>query len=327
LLAPTLQKYFTTYAVSQRGLSPNTIAAYRDAWRLLVKHLADAYKVPASRLSLDMITPEAISGFLDQLETARGNLPATRNARMSALKAVIATAIPDHPGHADHLGRVMAMPAKRVPKHTIAYLAPEETEALLGAPDDTTWTGRRDRALLALAAQTGLRMSEITCLTLDDVRLSLPASVSCVGKGRKHRATPLTSATTAILGAYLEERRHRAGRALFPGPSGQALSRDAVERRLTKHLATASAKQPTLAAKHITMHSLRHTAAMRLLEAGTDPAIIALWLGHESVATTSVYLHADMATKQAAIDNTRPPGVEPGRYQPEPDILAWLNTL
>ncbi|MDR2373638.1 MAG: site-specific integrase [Bifidobacteriaceae bacterium] len=327
MLAPSLQGFFTTYAVSQRALSPNTVAAYRDTWRLFIKHLCGANRVAASEISLEMITPQSVNEFLGQLETGRGNSPATRNARLSAIRAVVARAIPDNPGAADNLGRVLAIPARRTAKATVTFLTPEEADALLGAPDTTTWTGRRDRALLALAAQTGLRASEITSLTIGDAHLGRPAHVNCIGKGRKHRMTPLTANTVKVMTAYLAERRRRPGQALFPGPSGGPLSRDALERRIAIHLASAASIQPSLSGKHATMHTLRHTAAMRLLEAGTDPAVIALWLGHESIATTSIYLHADMAAKQSAIDKTRPATVQPGRYRPQTDVLAWLDTL
>jgi site-specific recombinase XerD len=326
-IAPALQKYFTVHAVQQRGLSPNTIASYRDTWRLFIKHLASATGAETSRLDLGVITPESVTGFLAWLETSRGNQPATRNARLTAVKAVIAQAVPDHPEHADTLRRVLAIPARRTVKPVVTYLTPDQTDALLAAPSQATFTGRRDRALLTLAAQTGLRATELLSLTIGDVRLASPAHVVCTGKGRKQRVTPLTKTTAAVIDVYLQERSRRPGPALFPNRQGQALSRDALEQRLAVHLATATTINPSLANKHITMHTLRHTAAMRLLETGTDPAVIALWLGHESIATTSVYLHADMTAKQAAIDKTRPSSVQAGRYQPQPDILAWLDAL
>lgn len=327
LLAATLQRYFTDYAHTQRDLSGNTIAAYRDTWRLLIKYTAAARGVHADRIDLAVLDAELVAEFLDHLQTERGNSPATRNARLTAIRAVLAYALPDHPEHTNTIARVLAVPPKRSPAPSVEFLTEPETEALLAAPDSGTWTGRRDRALLTLAAQTGLRISEITELTTHDIHLGISPHVTCTGKGRRQRATPLTRATLEILKRYLLERATRPGDTLFPGPTGTRLSRDALERRLAKHLTTAAATCPSLASKHVTMHTLRHTAAMRLLHAGVDTAVIALWLGHQNTASTDVYLHADMTIKQAAIDRTRPAEVPPGTYTPAPHVLAWLGSL
>lgn len=327
LLATTLQRYFTDYAHTQRDLSGNTIAAYRDTWRLLIKYTAASRGVHADKIDLAVLDAELVAGFLDHLQTERGNSPATRNARLTAIRAVLVHALPDHPEHAATITRVLAIPPKRSPAPCVEFLTDAETDALLAAPDPGTWTGRRDRALLTLAAQTGLRISELTDLTTQDIHLGTAPHVTCTGKGRRHRATPLTRATLEILKPYLIERATRPGLALFPGPTGTRLSRDALERRLAKHLNTAAADCPYLAGKHVTMHTLRHTAAMRLLHAGVDTAVIALWLGHQNTASTDVYLHADMTIKQTAIDRTRPPDVPPGTYTPTPDVLAWLGSL
>lgn len=327
LLAPSLQSYFTDYAHARKGLSPNTIAAYRDTWRLLIKHLTATTGVPADKIELGMIDAEAITAFLDHLQAVRGNSAVTRNARLTAIRAVLAVTLPDHPEHADTITRALAVPARRATPRTVQFLTVEETEALLDAPDPRTWTGRRDRALLTLAVQTGLRISELTALTINDIHTGAGAHVTCTGKGRKYRATPLTAATLTVLVPYLTERATRPGAAVFPGPRGQHLSRDALERRLSKHVAAATEASPSLEAKHVTMHTLRHTAAMRLLQAGVDVAVIALWLGHENTSSTDVYLHADMTIKQAAIDRTRGPQVTPGTYAPTPDVLAFLTSL
>lgn len=326
-LATSLQTYFTTFARTQRDLSAHTIASYRDTWRLLLKHLAATLGVPADRLDFDAVTAANVTGFLDHLETQRGNSAKTRNLRLTAIRSVLGRALPDHPEHAATITQVLAIPPKRSIRPVIEFLTPDETDALLAAPDPQTWTGRRDHALLALTVQTGLRISEICSLTRDDIHLGTGPHVACTGKGRRQRVTPLTRATTTTMTSYLAERSTRPGSALFCGPHGQALSRDAVEHRLAKHLTTAAATRPALAAKHVTMHTLRHTAAMNLLAAGVDVAVIALWLGHADTHSTDAYLHADMAIKQAAIDRTRPPGVKPGTYRPEPDILAWLASL
>jgi site-specific recombinase XerD len=327
LLGPSLQSHFTDHAHAQKGLSPNTVASYRDTWRLLIKHLTATTGLPADRLDLGMLDVDTVTAFLDHLETDRGNSVTTRNARLTAIRAVLAVTLPDHPEHADTLARVLALPARRRAPRVVQFLTTTETEALLAAPDTDTWTGRRDQALLTVAAQTGLRISELTALTTSDIHTGTGPHVTCTGKGRRYRATPLTAATIGVLNPYLDERRARPGVAAFPGPGGQHLSRDALERRLAKHLATATAQCPSLAGEHVTMHTLRHTAAMRLLQAGVDVAVIALWLGHQNTTSTDVYLHADMSIKQAAIDRTRDPSVTPGTYAPPADVLAFLDSL
>lgn len=326
-LATSLQTYFTTFAHDQRDLSANTIASYRDTWRMLLKHLAAMLGIPADALDIDAVTAVNVTGFLDHLEHERGNGARTRNARLTAIRSVLGRALPDHPEHAATITQVLAIPPKRTVRKVIEFLTAEEVDALLAAPDPTTWTGRRDHALLAMTLQTGLRVSEICSLTRDDIHLGTGPHVACTGKGRRQRITPLTRATVGTMKAYLAERATRPGTALFSGPQGRPLSRDALEHRLAKHLAAATTTCPSLAAKHVTIHTLRHTAAMNLLAAGVDVSMIALWLGHADTHSTDAYLHADMAIKQAAIDRTRPPDVNAGTYQPEPDILAWLTAL
>jgi integrase/recombinase XerD len=327
LLAAPLQRYFTDFARIQRDLSPNTIAAYRDTWRLLIKHATSTLGVTADKLDLAMIDTDLVTSFLNDLAATRANSIATRNARLTALRAVLAYALPDYPEHADTITRVLAIPARRRRAVQVEFLTDNEVNALIAAPDTTTWTGRRDRALLVVAVQTGLRISELAALTTADVHTGTGAHMTCTGKGRRHRATPLTTATLAVLAPYLTERATRAGTALFPGPSGGHLSRDALEHRLAKHVNTAAKVCASLNNKHVTMHTLRHTAAMRLLHAGVDISVIALWLGHQHTTSTDVYLHADMTVKQTAIDRTRPLQTIPGTYTPKPDILAWLDTL
>jgi integrase/recombinase XerD len=326
-LATSLQTYFTTFAHTQRDLSANTIASYRDTWRMLLKYLTATLEVPTDALDFDAVTPTNVTGFLDHLEVERGNSAKTRNVRLTAIRSVLARALADHPEHAATITQVLAIPPKRSTRPVIEFLTPEEVDALLGAPDTDTWTGRRDHALLTMAVQTGLRISEICSLTHADIHLGTGPHIACTGKGRRQRITPLTRATVTTMNTYLTERNARPGAALFCGPHGQPLSRDALEHRLAKHLTTATTTCPSLTAKHVTMHTLRHTAAMNLLTAGVDVAVIALWLGHADTHSTDAYLHADMAIKQAAIDRTRPPDVQPGTYRPEPDILAWLTAL
>ena len=326
-LATSLQTYFTTFAHSQRDLSSHTIGSYRDTWRMLLKHLATTLGVSADAIDFDALTATNISGFLDYLEHERGNSAKSRNLRLTAIRAVLSRALPDHPEHAATITQVLAIPPKRTTRPVIEFLTPDEVTALLAAPDLSTRTGRRDHALLAMTVQTGLRISEVCSLTIDDVQLGTGAHITCTGKGRRQRITPLTTSTAAVLATYLTERATRPGTALFCGPHGQSLSRDALEHRLATHVAAAAITCPNLTAKHVTMHTLRHTAAMNLLAAGVDVAVIALWLGHADTHSTDAYLHADMAIKQKALDRTRPPDVKPGNYHPEPDILTWLTAL
>lgn len=326
-LAASLQTYFTTFARVQRDLSANTIASYRDTWRLLLKYLSSTLGTRVSALDFDHLTVDNITGFLEYLENERGNSVKSRNVRLTAIRAVVERALPNHPEHAAIITQVLAIPPKRTTRSTIEFLTPDEVNALLNAPNRDTWTGRRDHALLTLAVQTGLRISEICSLTINDMYLGTGAHITCTGKGRRQRVTPLTGGTVTIMTTYLAERKDRPGSALFCGPRGLCLSRDAIERRLAKHLGAAMKICPGLSTKHVTMHTLRHTTAMNLLAAGVDVAVISLWLGHAGIHSTDAYLHADIAIKQAAIDRTRPPDVQAGTYQPELDILTWLTSL
>jgi site-specific recombinase XerD len=268
-----------------------------------------------------------ISAFLDHLEHERGNTPRTRNARLAAICSLFRYAALRHPEHAQVIARVLAIPPKRYDKALVTYLTEPELAALLAAPDRSTWAGRRDHALILLAAQTGLRVSELTGLTTSDVHLGAGAHVSCHGKGRKDRITPLTTGTIAVLRTWMAERGGQPGQPLFPARTGDRLSRDAIERRLTRHTATAAATCPSLKTKNVTAHTLRHTTAMRLLHAGTDTSVIALWLGHEQTDTTQIYLHADLAIKEKALARTTPPDTRPGRYKPPDQLLAFLEAL
>ena len=326
-LAAELQTYFSVFARSQRDLSEHTICAYRDTWRMLIMFLAARTGTRTEHIDFNHIDTDNVASFLTYLEHERGNTVSTRNARLCAIRAVLAHAMPGHLEHAETISRVLAIPPKRHPKPMLEYLNTEESDVLIAAPNRAGWTGRRDHALLVLAIQTGLRISELCSLTCNDIHLGTGAAVTCTGKGRRKRATPLTSTTATVMTAYLRERATRPGDALFCGPHGKQLSRDALEHRLQAHVATAAATCTSLADKHITMHTLRHTAAMNLLAEGVDISVIALWLGHQRTQSTDAYLHADMTVKQAAIDRTRPPNTQPGRYRPEPGILAWLAAL
>ncbi|MCA1695180.1 MAG: site-specific integrase [Actinobacteria bacterium] len=327
LVAPTLQAFFTTRLTSQFGASPHTVAAYRDTWRLLLTYLADTTGTPPQALDLSALTAEVISEFLTHLEAVRGNAVTTRNARLAAIHSFFGYAAYRHPEHAATISQVMAIPAKRHHRTDLTYLTPPEVTALLAAPDQTTAAGRRDHALLQVAVTAGLRVSELTGLTLSDLHLGTAAHVVCRGKGRKNRITPLDAQTVAVLRAYTTTRSLVTG-IVFPTRAGTRMSRDAVATRLTQHTATARTTCPTLTNKTVTPHTLRHTAAMRLLAAGIDSMVIALWLGHERIDTTQIYLHADMKIKEAAMDRTTPTGTQPGRYKPADDtLLAFLQSL
>ncbi|GAA1300132.1 tyrosine-type recombinase/integrase [Brachybacterium tyrofermentans] len=267
-----------------------------------------------------------VAAFLGHLEHERGNQVRTRNNRLAAIHSLFSYAALRHPEHAATIQRVLAIPAKRCDRNLVTWLPETELDALLAAPDRTTWAGRRDHAILVLAAQTGLRISELTGLIIADVHLDAGPYVHCLGKGRKERATPLTPHTIRVLRVWLRDGVPTGP--LFPTRTGSRLSRDAVEHRISRHLVAARASCPSLRTKRVAMHTLRHSAAMRLLEAGTDVTIIALWLGHEQPATTAqIYLHADMTQKQQAIARVATPGTPPGRYRPPDPLLAFLEPL
>ena len=327
-LAPLLEAFFTDRLINQRGASTNTITGYRDTFRLLLRYAADKTGKKPYELDIAEIDAPLIGAFLDHLERERGNQVRTRNNRLAAIHSLFSYAALRHPEHAATIQRVLAIPTKRATRNLVTWLTQTELDALLAAPDQTTWTGRRDHAMLTLAAQTGLRISELTGLTIADIHLAAGPYVNCLGKGRKERATPLTPHTVAVLRVWLRERRGTPTDPLFPTRTGTHLSRDAVEHRLAGHLTSARVTCPSLRAKRVGVHTLRHTAAMRLLEAGTDVTIIALWLGHEQPATTAqIYLHADMTLKEQAIARVTPPGTTPGRYRPPDPLLAFLESL
>jgi integrase/recombinase XerD len=327
LLAPTLQAFFTDRLIAQKRVSAHTIAAYRDTIRLLLVFAAAQTAKAPSDLDIEDLAAPLIGAFLDHLEQDRGNTIRTRNARLAAIRSLFRYAALRHPEHAATIQRVLAIPSKRHDQALVTFLTDHELKALLDAPDQTTWIGRRDHALILLAAQTGLRASELIGLTCGDLRLGTGAHVNCTGKGRKQRITPLTKQTVAVMRAWTRERDGQPHDPLFATSTGRPLTRDALEHRLAKHAATASAACPSLAAKTITPHVLRHTTAMRLLHAGVDTTVIALWLGHEQIQTTRIYLHADLAIKQKALNRTTPPDVRPGRYQPTDSILEFLDAL
>jgi len=326
-LAPVLQAFFTDRLGHQRAASPHTVAAYRDAIKLLLTYAGHRTGKAPSRLDLADLDADLISAFLNHLENERGNTARTRNARLAAVHSLFGFAALSRPQDAAVIQRVLAIPPKRVDQRLVTYLSDDEVDALLAAPDLTTWTGRRDHALLAVAVHTGLRLSELVNLTWADVHLGTGAHVTCLGKGRKQRATPLDPQTVVVLRSWLAQTPSHSDQPLFPTRSGHRLSPDAVQRRLTHHAATAAGTQPSLAGKKVSPHTLRHTAAMRLLNAGVDSTVIALWLGHETVATTQIYIHADLAIKERALARTTPANTAPGRYHASDTLITFLENL
>lgn len=326
-LAPLLEAFFTERLRRQTCASPNTVAAYRDAFRLLLHFAQERLGTPAAALTLRALDASLIGAFLDHLETQRRNGPRTRNARLAAIRSFFHFVAPQEPAHAASIHRVLAIPQKRFARRVVNFLTRPELTALLAVPDQTRWMGRRDHLLLLLAVETGLRVSELVHLRVGDVILGASSYLRCQGKGRKERMTPLSRRTAARLRRWLHERTAGATDPLFPARHGGALSRDAVARLLTKHRRAAAATCPALHSKPVSPHVLRHTTAVNLLQAGVDRAVIALILGHESVETTQMYLDADLATKERALALTAPVGVPAGRFRPSDALLAFLQAL
>jgi site-specific recombinase XerD len=326
-IVTTLQAFFTDRLARQRQASPHTVASYRDTLRLLLVFASKRHGKKPSKLDFDDIDAALIGAFLDHIEQQRENSVRTRNIRLAAIRSLFRYAAFRHPEHAAVIERVLAIPSKRFDRRLVTFLTEPELDALLAAPVRSTWTGRRDHAMLGLAAQTGLRVSELIGLRCADVHLGSGAHVSCDGKGRKQRITPLTSGIAAVLRVWLAERAGPPAQPLFVTQSGKALSRDALEHRLAKYVQIADGICPSLTQKSVTMHVLRHSAAMRLLRAGIDTSVIALWLGHEQIETTQVYLHADLEIKERALAKTAQAETKPGRFRPTDKLLAFLEAL
>lgn len=326
-LAPLLEAFFTERLMHQRRASTHTVAAYRDTFRLLLDFVQRVLRTAPSDVALEDLGVPLVAGFLDHLEKKRGNTIRTRNARLAAIHSFFRFAATREPGAAGLIQRVLAIPHKRCDRSTVAFLSPLEVETLLAAPDRSTWIGRRDHALILVAVQAGLRVSELTQLCWDDVHLGTGAHVRCTGKGRKGRCTPLLPMTVAVLREWMRVVGPDASGPLFPTRRRSHLSRDAVEHLLAKHITAAMRRQPSLRRKKVSPHVLRHTSAMRLLHAGVDTAVIALWLGHESIETTQMYLHADMGLKERAIAKTAPLRTVASRYKPNDRLLAFLEGL
>ncbi len=322
-----LQRFFTDRLLRQLGASPCTVASYRDSFRLLLRFAADRLGRAPCELRTEELDPTFLCEFLHHLELGRGNCTRTRNNRLAALHAFFRYVALSEPALALHCQRVLAIPAKRYDRGPVEFLTEQESAAIVAAPDTGTWIGRRDRAILLLAIQTGLRNREITSLRRHDVQLDAGAHVRCLGKGRKTRCTPLRRELTALLREWLSERGGDSGDPIFPSSRGGSLSADALQRLVSRHAATARRSCPSLSGKTVTPHTLRHTAAMDLLRRGVDLSVIALWLGHESTQTTQIYLHADMQLKEQALAHATSGGVVPDRYHPSDPLLTFLESI
>ncbi len=326
-LAGHLQRFFTERLLGQLGASPHTVASYRDTFRLLLKFATKHHRRQASDLKVENLDAKLVGSFLQHLERDRRNSVRSRNCRLSAIHAFFASVCLNEPGIAGHCQRVLAIPCKRFERGPVEFLTTEETTALLKAPDATTWRGRRDQLLLQLAVQTGLRNSELTGLRRQDVQLGPGAHVRCLGKGRKARCTPLRSDVAAALSRWLAEQPQDPTTPVFPASSGMPMSSDALQRMVTRHISTAGGRCPSLQRKKVTPHTLRHTTAMDLLHRGVDITVIALWLGHESIQTTQIYIHADIAMKEKALARAMNRKMTVKRYQPPDRLLAFLEGL
>lgn len=322
-----LESFFADQLVSRRCLSQHTIASYRDTWRLLLRYMQERLHKAPSDVDLPDLSAPVIVEFLMYLEECRGNKPRSRNARLAAIRSFFRYVALEEPAHAGLAQRILAIPTKRWHRRLVSFLSQPETKALLNAPDRQTAAGRRDYALLYLAIQTGLRVSELTGLKCKDIRFDNRAYLFCHGKGRKERCLPLTRYTAKIMRAWLQERGGKADAPLFTNVRGMALSRDGISYILSKHVTVAARRCPTLLTKRVSPHVLRHTAAVNLLQAGVDRAVIALWLGHESVESTQMYLHADAAYKEKVLAKVAKTEGKPLTYKPEDHLLAFLNNL
>jgi integrase/recombinase XerD len=322
-----LESFFTKRLIAQRRASPHTIGSYRDTFRLLLQFAVKRLGKAPSALALEDLNAPFLGTFLDELESTRANGARSRNLRLTAIRSFFRYAALESPQHSGLIQRVLVIPNKRQPRPLVGFLTRSEIDALLLAPDRDTWLGRRDHALLLTAVQTGLRLAEITSIRQQDVCLGTGAHVRCEGKGRKERCTPLAKSTVAVLTAWIRDQGEDGTRILFPSARGGRLSADAVQHLVAKYAAVAQKTCPSLTDKRLSPHVLRHTTAMELLQAGVDRTLIALWLGHESVETTQIYLDANLGMKEEILSKTTPINAKAGRYQPDDDLLAFLKNL
>ena len=326
-LAPTLEAFFTERLYRQLHASTHTIRAYRDTFRLLLNYAHQQTGKTPCQLDLADLDAPLIAGFLDHLEHDRRNTIRTRNARLAAIRSMFRYASYREPADAAVIQRVLAIPEKRARRAVVSFLSTSEIDELVAAPNRTTWIGRRDHALLVTATQTGLRVSELVGLRHNDIVVGTGAHVRCTGKGRKQRCTPLTRHTVATLRTWMAELAGTGDDPLFPTRRGTAITADAIGDLVDRYVTIARRNHPNWTAARVTPHTLRHSAAMQLLEAGVETSVIALWLGHEHIQTTQIYLHGDLTMKERALERTRPPNTPSGRYRPPDTLLAFLEAL
>jgi site-specific recombinase XerD len=322
-----LQRFFTDRLIQQRQASAHTISSYRDTFRLLLRYAHERLHKTPDQLAFEDIDAPLVSGFLTDLEKTRHIGASTRNLRLTAIRSFLRYAAFEAPAYSAQIQRVLAMHGKRHHRRLIRFLTRPEVDALLAAPDQSTWYGRRDHALLLLAVETGLRVSEISGLTREKITVTAGAHVDVTGKGRKQRVTPFCKRTARVLRDWTKEPIKCNATALFPNAKGGSLSSDAIQRLVQKYTSMASRKCPSLKKKHVTPHVLRRTAAMELLQAGTDPFNIALWMGHESVQTTQIYLDASLELKEKVLAKVLSHNSKARRYRPGSELIAFLASL
>jgi site-specific recombinase XerD len=322
-----LETFFTGWLLQQKCVSPHTIASYRDTFCLLLRYAQKQLHKGPENLSLSELNASMIVAFLDYLQQERGTSARSRNVRLAAIHSFFRYAALQDPCHSGVIEQVLAIPSMRYVRHPIEFLTHDEIEVLLTSIDQKTWFGRRDRTLLLLAVQTGLRVSELIGLYWKDIFLGTGAHVCCLGKGRKSRCTPLRKDTVTALRSWKHEQENLSETPVFPNMRGLQLSRDGVAYILAKYVAIAGKDCPSMQQKRISPHVLRHSAAMELLQSGVDCAVIALWLGHESMDTTQIYLHASLKIKEQALDKTKTTNGKPGRYKPGDTLMTFLKGL
>ena len=326
-LLPLMQRFFTQRLIQQREVSPHTIDAYRGSFKLLLRFASGRLSLPPERMHFEDIDAPLVTEFLNDLETSRNVSVRTRNLRLTAIHSLFRYAAYELPTHGAQIQRILAIPGKRFARKQMGFLNREEVDALLEAPDRNSWSGRRDHAFILTAVQTGLRVSEMTGLKREDLVMGPAAHLQVIGKGRKARSTPLAKPTCAVLNAWLREPQRGNHDVLFPSFRGERLTIHGVQHLLKKHQVVAAKTCSSLTDRRVTVHLLRHTAAMDLLQAGIDRSVIALWLGHESFESTRVYVEATLAMKEKALAKTTPHDGKPGRYKPEDKLLAFLDSL
>lgn len=322
-----VQEFFQRRLLTERGASAHTIASYRDTFALLLAYAETRTGRTPSALSLADLDAPLVLDFLDHLEADRGNTPRTRNLRLTAIRSFMRYASLRAPDQMAVTERVLAISPKRFDRPVLDYLTREEVQALLAAPDRTSWSGRRDAILLSVLYNSGARVSELAGLRVADLLLDRGAALRLHGKGRKERVVPLWKSTATQLRRWLTQIDQGPTAPVFPSRAGAPLTRSGIAQRLAVTLTRAQARCPSLAGRCISPHTLRHTTAMHLLQAGVDITVIALWLGHEDTATTQIYLHADLQTKEAALRRLDDPRGRPVRYTVPDRLLGFLEAL